>query len=128
MVTTPSLAEVAAAYVGFVRQGEHQECLDTPYSADAESVEPSVIEDICESLVTQGIQSIKEKSERFFSYFDIEEINVSEPFLHSDNAFAVTLTYGVRHRGSGEAFDSHEVAVLTVEAGRITREVFYQQP
>lgn len=128
MTTTRSLAEVAEAYVSFIRSGDHEDCRNTLYGDEAISEEPSVLEGVCDELITRGIQAIKEKSERFFSYFDIEEVAISDPFLHGDAAFAVTFTYKVRHRGSGELFDSHEIAVLTVDAGRITREVFYQQP
>ncbi|MEO1042163.1 MAG: nuclear transport factor 2 family protein [Pseudomonadota bacterium] len=128
MTATRSLVEVAQAYVSFIRNDDKEDCRAALYADDAVSEEPSVLDGVCDELVTRGIDAIKEKSKRFFSYFDIEEVTISDAFLHGDEAFAVTFTYKVRHRESGEHFDSHEIAVLTVEAGRITREVFYQQP
>ncbi|MEO1658015.1 MAG: nuclear transport factor 2 family protein [Pseudomonadota bacterium] len=128
MTATRSLAEVAEAYVSFIRTGQHEECRDTLYAENASSEEPSALEGVCDEIVTTGIEAIKQKSNRFFSYFDIEHVTISDPFLHGNEAFAVTFTYKVLHRGSGEHFDSHEIAVFTVEGGKIMREVFYQQP
>lgn len=128
MTLTTTLTDVAAAYVGFIRNNDHDGCRRTLYADDAVSEEASVLDGVCDEIVTRGIDAIRQKSERFFSYFAIEDVSISDPFIHGDQAFAVTFTYRVRHRGSGELFDSHEIAVLTVEAGAITREVFYQQP
>ena len=126
--TVKTAQDVAEAYVSFVRSGQHEECRTTLYAENATSEEPSALEGVCDEIVTTGIEAIKQKCSRFFSYFDIRHVTISDPFLHSDQAFAVTFTYKVLHRGSGEHFDSREIAVFTVEGGKIMREVFYQQP
>lgn len=53
---------------------------------------------------------------------------VSGPYLHGPDRFAVIFSIEGRPKAGGEPFSMQEVALYTVSGGRIVREEFFAAP
>ena len=117
-----ALMDVANALVAGCREGREVELLDKLYAADAVSVEAA---DMGDGRETAGIAGIKGKHEWWENTFEVQSANVSDPFPHGDDRFAVIFEITTKHKENGEVSDMKEVAVYSVSDGKIVREEFF---
>lgn len=54
--------------------------------------------------------------------------DVSGPYLHGPDRFAVIFSMEGRPKAGGDAFSMREVALYTVSGGKIVREEFFAAP
>jgi len=97
--------------------------LDNHYHADAVSVEAADFSGT--GRETSGIEGIKGKHIWWAENFEVHGGDVTGPFLHGEDRFAVIFDMDVTHKQSGERSVMKEVAIYTVADGKIVREEFY---
>ncbi|WP_341862378.1 nuclear transport factor 2 family protein [Gymnodinialimonas sp. 57CJ19] len=97
--------------------------LDDHYHPDAVSVEAADFSGM--GRETKGVDGIRGKHAWWAENFEVHGGDVSGPYLHGDDKFAVTFMIDATHKASGERSKMNEVAIYTVENGKIIREEFF---
>ena len=118
-----TLNDIAAELVAGCREGRAAENLDKLYAADAVSVEAA--DPMGMGREAQGIDAIKGKHEWWENAFEVLESNVSDPYPHGDDQFAVRFSLKAKSKENGEVSDMDEIAVYHVADGKIVREEFF---
>ncbi|MEL7517310.1 MAG: nuclear transport factor 2 family protein [Pseudomonadota bacterium] len=116
--------EVAHELVAGCRDGRVDENLDKIYAVDAVSVEAGGFTDSTERA-RHGLDAIREKHAWFDSAYETLEQEVSAPYPHGSDRFAVVFTVKMRNRETDETSNTSEVAIYYVSDGKITREEFF---
>lgn len=117
-----TLNEIANQLVDGCRTGKDTENLAALYAPDAVSVEAM---DHGQGREAHGMEALKGKHAWWDSAFEVLEAQVSDPFPHGDDRFAVTFQVKAKNRETGEVTDMNEVAVYHVAGGKIVREEFF---
>ena len=115
---------VGRRLVELCQQGKNLEALSL-YAPDAVSVE-AMGSDTMPAVMT-GIQAIRGKGEWWFANHEIHRASAKGPFPNGDR-FAVVYDYEVTPKlgpMAGKRTAMEEVALYTVENGRIVREEFF---
>ena len=120
--------QVAEKLVELCKQGKNLEAIDTLYSPDIVSVEAmSMGPEMPAEL--RGIDAIRGKNQWWFENNEIHSAQVTGPFPHNDR-FAVMYDYDTTPKDGptkGQRTKMQEVALYTVNDGKIVREEFYYQ-
>lgn len=74
--------------------------------------------------VTDGIEAVRGKSEWWNGAHDIHGVTVEGPWLNGDQ-FSVRFTMDVTVKASGERIQMDEIALYTVDDGKIIEERFF---
>lgn len=112
------IREIGRRFVELCNQGKNFEVMRTMYRADIVSVEGSGAE-------TAGQAAVIRKSEMWAERNEIHEETVKGPYFNGEREFAVHFAFDVTEKATGKRTMLEEVAVYTVEGGKITREKFY---
>jgi hypothetical protein len=110
--------------VELCRQGKNLDALSL-YAPNAVSVEAMGSEEM--PAVMTGVDAIRGKGEWWFANHDIHRASVKGPFPNGDR-FAVIYDYEVTPKAgpmAGKRMAMEEVALYTVDSGRIVREEFF---
>ena len=118
----PSTATVASELVELCRAGKNLEAIDRLYSPNILSIEP--IGDRQMPAEMHGVDAVRVKNEWWFANHDIHRAEVSGPFLGEDQ-FAVQYSYDITFKPTGRRTAGTEMALYTVEDGRVVREQFF---
>lgn len=118
------LTDVAHALVEHCRTGQEMTGLDLLYDPEAESVEALPLAGR-ETGMVKGVQAIKDKHHWWSSAFEVHGSIVEGPYLHGLNRFALVFSMEATERATGNRTLMREVAIYTVEAGKIIREEFF---
>lgn len=118
-----SMMKVANELVAGCRENRELENLDKLYSPDAVSIEAADFSG--QGRETKGVEGIKQKHAWFGSQVEILDGNVSDPYPHGDDRFAVIFEMKAKNRETGKVEDMKEVAVYHVDGGKIVREEFF---
>ena len=114
--------EIANKLVELCRQGKNVEALNTLFSADAVSVEafppPGGQQEV------KGLQAIHGKGDWWRNNHEVHSATVSGPWPHG-NRFVVGFQFDVTNKPSGRRMKMDEVALYTIEKGKIVREEFF---
>ncbi|TDT74920.1 ketosteroid isomerase-like protein [Litoreibacter halocynthiae] len=116
------LMDVANELVAGCRENRELANLDKLYAKDAVSVEAM---DMGNGREITGVEGIKAKHAWFDSMYEILGGEVSDPFPHGDDRFAVTFEMNAKSKETGEMEVMKEVAVYHVADGKIVREEFF---
>lgn len=122
-----TVQEIADALVAHCKAGTEAEALETLYSEQAESIEAFPGPD-GSSPITKGREGIRGKHEWWASAFEVHGGSVDGPHLHGEDRFAVIFEVDSTHRESGQRSQMKEVAIYTVEDGKIVKEEFFYAP
>ena len=114
-----STAEVAKGLVDLCRQNKNLEAIDKYYSDQIASVEAGSPPG--QSAETKGIEAIKGKNKWWLDNHQVHSAEANGPFI-GDRQFAVEFKYDVTEKGSGKRFHMEEMALYTVEGGKIVHE------
>lgn len=123
------LRRIATGLVENCRNGADEANLDAFYAEDAVSVE--ALAPPGESRISNGLAAIREKHAWWRETMeelptDLAREQMAEgPFYHGEDRFSVVFRAKARNRQTGEILDMLEVAVYTVQDGRISREEFF---
>ncbi|KNG92429.1 nuclear transport factor 2 family protein [Pseudaestuariivita atlantica] len=118
-----TLNEIANELVAGCREGRENENLGKLYADNAVSVEAMAMGD--QGPETHGLDGIRGKHAWWDSTFEVLEANISDPFPHGDDRFAVIFEVKTKEKESGRVDDMKEVAVYHIADGKIVREEFF---
>ncbi len=120
----PNVNEVANYLVECCRENKTQELLNEMYADNAVSIEafPMPGQDSGE---TQGLAGIKGKHEWWFNNHEVHSQEVEGPFMHGEDRFGVIFNMDVTDKTSNQRIQMQELAVYTVDGGKIVREEFF---
>ncbi len=118
------LMAVGAALAEYCRKGDTYAGLDALYAENAVSVEaaaqPGGMGDTFE-----GIAAIRAKHDWWNGAHEDHGGEVSGPFFHGKDKFSLIFDMDVTNKEAGERMQMREVAVYTVNDGKIVHEEFY---
>ena len=118
-----TLDEIAAELVAGCREGRESANLGALYAPDAVSVEAN--DPMGMGREAHGVDAIRGKHAWWESTFEVVEADVSDPYPHGEDRFAVRFTVTAKSKESGEVTAMDEIAVYHVEGGKIVREEFF---
>lgn len=116
--------EIADKVFELCLAGRNLEALDL-YRPDAVSVE--AISSEAMPAVMNGVEAIRGKNEWWFANNEIHSSSVKGPFPNGDR-FALIFNFDVTAKAgtmAGQRMQMEEVALYTVENGKIVREEFF---
>jgi hypothetical protein len=119
-----STAAVAAELVTLCRAGRNLDAIEQLYSPNIRSIEPVGSEQMPAEM--QGLDAVRAKNQWWFDNHEIHRAEVNGPFV-GDNQFAVQYSYDVTFKPTGQRSDGTEMALYSVEDGRIVQERFFYQ-
>jgi len=117
--------QVGEKLVALCREGKNLEAVDMLYSPDIVSVEAMGNPDM--PAEQRGIDAIRGKNQWWLNTHEIHSASAEGPYPHQDR-FAVKYHYDVTAKEgpmAGQRFAMDEVAVYTVQDGKIVREEFF---
>lgn len=119
-----SAIEIGQKLVELVREGRNFDAIDELYSDDIVSIEAIAPPEGGEREM-RGIEAIRGKNQWWADNHDVHAASAAGPFPHGDDRFAVHYRYDVTNKPSGQRFTMEEVALYSVEEGKIAKEEFF---
>lgn len=121
------LVKLGKVFVQAMRDRRGIAHVDEVYAENAESVE-AVVPPGRDVRIAKGRAAIKAKREDWVATHDIHKLDVDGPFVHPPNRFGVRFEAEVTNKATGRQMTLRELAVYTVESGKIIREEFFMMP
>lgn len=118
------LKEIAEKLIAFGKENNESEGLDTLYAPDAVSVEamPMPGTDSCE---TKGVDGIRAKHDWWNTMMEVHSTSTEGPFYHGDTRFGLIYDLDATNKETNEHMAGKEIAIYTVNNGKIVREEFF---
>ena len=120
--TAASTAAIAQELVALCRAGRNLDAVHRLYSPKVVSVESTGSEQM--PAVMNGIDAVLGKNEWWFANNELHSAEVNGPFI-GEGQFAVQYVFDFTQKASGRRVTMTEMALYTVEDGKIVREHFY---
>ena len=120
------IGEIAQELVEMCRNGQHMEVIDKHYSSEIVSVEPFSHGPEFPAVV-EGVEAVIAKNEGWAESSELHELRVDGPYV-GESQFAVRFTMDVTPKATGKRIQAAEMALYTVDDGKIVREEFYYAP
>lgn len=118
-----SAKDIGQQIVNLCREGKNLEAIDTLYAENVVSVEAAPGPD--GNPVAEGIQAVRGKNQWWQENHEIHSASVEGPWPHGDR-FAIRFSYDVTSKPMNNArFKMEEIALYTVENGKVVREEFF---
>lgn len=124
-MTTMTTMEVGQKLVDLCRQGQHHTAFETLYSPDVISVEAAAMPGI--GAEARGLPAVLAKGQWWSETHTVHSEVLDGPYPHGDR-FIVKFTYDVTNKPSSRRYEFHEMALYTVENGKVAREEFFYTP
>ena len=118
-----SAKEVGKKLVAFCKEGKNLDAINELYADNIESVESMAGPE--GDRIAKGIDAIRGKNKWWSDNHEIHSAEVEGPWPHADEKFAVHFTYDVTNKPSGQRMKMDEIAVYTVEGGKVVKEEFF---
>jgi len=115
-----TLQALAHKFVELCSQGKNFDVMETMYAPGIVSVEADGKEWV-------GKQPVIQKSRNWGEENTFHGEKLRGPYFSAPNQFAVHFALDVTRKATGERLTLEEVAVYTVEQGKITREQFFYE-
>ncbi|MBI1338196.1 MAG: nuclear transport factor 2 family protein [Phycisphaera sp.] len=114
--------QVADKLVQLCREGKNIEAINTLYSSDIVSVEPTPMPNM--PAEQKGTQAVLGKAKWWYDNHEVHSHSAVGPMVGGDH-FAVKFHYDVTFKPANRRMQMTEMAFYTVKAGKIVREEFY---
>lgn len=101
--------------------------VDEIYSENAESIE-AVVPPGREFRIAKGRGAIRAKRVDWAATHDILRLDADGPYVHPPNRFGVRYEAEVKQKATERHMTLREIAIYTVERGKIVREEFFMLP
>ena len=121
------LIMLGRSFVQAMRNRQGFAHVDEFYSENAESVE-AVNPPGRDVRIAKGKAAIKAKRQNWAKAHEILRLDADGPYVHPPNRFGVRLEAEVINLATGKKTDLREVAILSVQDGKIVREEFFMFP
>jgi|KBSSwiStaDraftv2_1062776.scaffolds.fasta_scaffold86045_2 ketosteroid isomerase-like protein len=122
-VAPTATAAVAEELADLCRAGKNLDAINKLYSPSIVSIEPVSGPDM--PAETRGIDAIRKKNELWFETNDIHSVDADGPFVGHGDEFAMHYTWDVTPKQTGARMKISEMALYTVQDGKIAREQFF---
>ncbi len=93
----------------------HNECISIEAAAFGEGMPREI----------KGLDAIRQKHAMWESMMEMHSSSADGPYLHGDDQFAIIYEADMTNKMTGEREQMKEVALYTVENGKIVKEQFY---
>ncbi|MDQ2899034.1 MAG: nuclear transport factor 2 family protein [Acidobacteriota bacterium] len=117
-----STSEIAKDLVDLCRNGKNMDAISKYYSDNVVSVESASGPGMPAQM--EGLETIKNKNQWWMENHEIHSSEANGPFV-GENQFAVEFKYDVTEKASRKRFQMNEMALYTVEGGKIVHEHFF---
>lgn len=114
--------EIGKQLVELCRAGKNHEAMEKLYAKDIVSVEAGGPPG--QSREARGIEAVMAKGKWWADNHEVHKAETEGPFPH-DSRFAVVFRYDITRKADKQRIQMNEVALFTVENGKITREEFF---
>lgn len=114
---------IASAYMTFAQKGAFIDAIHELYAEDIVSVEPMAFPGM--ERVTTGRQAVIDAHAAWGENHEVHGAKVEGPWPHADEKFAVRFEFDVTNKPSGQRSTMDEIAVFTVNEGKISRVEFF---
>lgn len=121
-----STAAIAHDLVTLCRQGRNDEVINKYYAPNIVSVESAGSPEM--PAESNGIDAVRGKNRWWGDNNEVHAAEANGPFVSSDNQFAVEFMYETTFKPTGQRGTMREMALYTVENGKIVREQFFYNP
>ncbi len=121
------LIRIGREFVEAMRSGRGIEHVDEIYAENAESIE-AVVPPGRDVRIAKGRGAIQAKREDWAAAHDIHKLEADGPYVHPPHRFGVRFEVEVTQKATGKRLTMREIAVYTVEYGKISREEFFMLP
>lgn len=121
------LVKLGQVFVQAMRDRRGIEHVDELYTENAESVE-AVVPPGRHERIAKGRGAIRAKREDWVATHDIQRLDADGPYIHPPNRFGVRFEVEVTQKATGRQMTLREVAIYSVEEGKIVREEFFMLP
>ena len=121
------LVEVGRAFVQLMRDRKGLKSVDEMYAENAQSVE-AVVPPVRQFRITKGRDAIKAKREDWLKTHEIHKLTADGPYVHPPNRFGVRFNAEVVQKDTGQCMTLGEIAIYSVEDGKIVLEEFFMLP
>lgn len=116
--------EISKKYFELATQGKDSEILDQLYAENAVSIEALAMGEM--PARTEGLAAIREKHAWWNENMEMLGGDMKGPFPNNDGTqFSVYFTMEFKNKNTGEVTKGDEVALFTVENGKIVKEEFH---
>ncbi|HEU4746900.1 MAG TPA: nuclear transport factor 2 family protein [Gemmatimonadaceae bacterium] len=123
--TSTSTAAVAEELVALCRAGRNMDAIEAFYSPDIVSIESTGNEQMPAEMT--GIDAIRQKNKWWSENNEVHSAEADGPFVGEDK-FAVRYAFDVTFKPTGKRERMEEMALYTVDNGKIVREHFFYNP
>jgi len=121
--TAPSsTAAVAQELVSLCRAGRNLDAINQLYSPKIVSIESVGSEEMPAEM--SGLDAVRRKNDWWTENNEVHSAEANGPFV-GDNQFAVHYTFETTFKLTGQRSQMTEMALYTVEDGKIVREQFF---
>ena len=121
------LVKLGRAFVAAMQNRQGIEHVEGIYADNAESVE-AVVPPGRDVRIAKGQSAIKAKRADWASTHDIQRLEADGPYVHPPNRFGVRFHAEVVQKATGRQMTLSEIAIYTVQDGKIVREEFFMMP
>jgi hypothetical protein len=121
------LLKIGKDFVNAMRNRHGLDHINAAYAENAQSVE-AVTPPYRDVRITKGRDAIKAKREDWLKLYELHKLDADGPYLHPPNQFAVRFEADVTQKATGRRMTVCEMAVYSVEDGKIDREEFFILP
>lgn len=120
-----STGAVAQELVSLCRAGRNLDAIAKLYSTKIVSIEAAG--DGTMPAEMTGINAIRQKNERWYASYEVHDVEVNGPFV-GEHQFAVQYDFDTTFKPTGRRMRMSEMALYTVQDGKIVREQFFYNP
>lgn len=121
------LHKLGQAFVQALRDRRGIAHVEEIYAENAESVE-AVVPPGRDVRIAKGREAIKAKRQDWMATHDIHKLDADGPYVHPPNKFGVRFEAEVTQKATGQRMNLKEIAVYSVQGGKIVREEFFLSP
>jgi len=120
--TSSSTTAIAQELVDLCRVGKNMDAIDKLYSPKIVSIESMGNEEMPAEM--SGIDAIRQKNKWWLDNNEVHSAEVNGPFV-GEREFAVHYNYETTFKPTGQRMKMTEMALYTVEGGKIVKEHFF---
>ena len=120
--TSSSTTSIAQELVDLCRDGKNMDAIDKLYSPEIVSIESMGNETMPAEMT--GIDAIRQKNKWWVDNNEVHSAEVNGPFV-GEREFAVHYNYETTFKPTGQRMKMTEMALYTVEGGKIVKEHFF---
>jgi hypothetical protein len=121
------LVELGREFVQAMQDRRGIAHVDELYAENAQSVE-AVVPPGRDVRIAKGRGPIQAKREDWAAAHEIHKLDADGPYVHPPNRFGVRFEVEVTQKATGRRMTLREIAIYTVEEGKIVREEFFMLP